>query len=654
MMVDYVTILLFFVYFWGLGFTITSFFPVPGRFLERQAVIIAAGFSVFPILSIIINFLGLPLDWKLFLFLSLILPAYQLGRQLYRRPWPTITWKVHTSDLLMIGVVLISLVSLYMYASGAFAYPYLEDEDPWGHTVGVKYVSLEKNAYDPVLQNVPEVDSVLSYIDPYPPAYDILLGILHQTSPDLMWTVKWFNVLIISLGFIFFYLLAKELLGDPVKSFMATLIFAMVPSYLTHFIWAHALAVTLFFPTMYALLKVREHWQWAIIAGIGVASIWVSQNMEQPLKLTTMILIAILAGSVITRKFWWKEAVAIISGIALSFLWWGTMIAKYSLGTFLQYYGGQAVAEGDTIVLTAAGSAGSFSVTSTVSSAWSAFTNPGGSASRAYTLGDFLIAKSENMINNPVGVGIILSLLALLGLGYILWRYKSTLVEEKNLWLCVLVLWFVFGFWGVNGMTFPISVARGAFRTWMILAIPIAFMATEGIYVLKQLFSRYKIVSWGLVILCVLGIFWTSGIPKYQLNTMTWPTSGSFNGPQEAFAYGTWFSTIPANTPVFIYSPRDKLVIGFGKNSCLWCPEVIDFREDILAHDGEALYRFLKQHNYEYLILNGPMDFRFFSKKFGENTTKELLFRRYDEIIKSGRFTPVYEQKNSLVVFKIN
>ena len=63
---------------------------------------------------------------------------------------------------------------------GAFRYPYLENEDPWGHSVGVKYVAIEKTAYDPDLERKGvDIDPVNSYMDPYPPAYDILM-MLHS------------------------------------------------------------------------------------------------------------------------------------------------------------------------------------------------------------------------------------------------------------------------------------------------------------------------------------------------------------------------------------------------------------------------------------------------------------------------------------------
>ena len=189
------TILLFFTYLWGLGFTGTYFVKKPEHFLERFFLNLGIGLGLFPILSILLNLVRIPLDWKIFLGISLAFPLFILAKSLKEKKIKLPSLALKKSDLAMLLVIFIALFSFYVYAKGAFGYPYLENEDPWGHAVGVKYVALEKNAYDPVITNAKEIDPVLSYIDPYPPAYDILMGILHQTSPNVNWTLKFFNAL---------------------------------------------------------------------------------------------------------------------------------------------------------------------------------------------------------------------------------------------------------------------------------------------------------------------------------------------------------------------------------------------------------------------------------------------------------------------------
>ncbi len=344
-MANFATIILFFLYLWGLGYTALAFVKKkPESAWENFFLCLGTGLGLFSILSIALNFLNLPLDWRIFLLLSVVFPGYvffskirmvrlerggkkeeggknnpisllQLILPLASSFWSSL--KPKKRDFYLLVAVLIAVLSFYMYTKGAFSYPYLEDEDPWGHAVGAKYVALEKNAYDPPLQNQQGIDTVLSYIDPYPPAYDILMGILHQTSPDLMWTLKFFNALLISLGLVFFFLLAKVVLEDETKAAFATFVLACIPAYLSHFIWAHSLAATLFFPTMYAFLQIKEDKRWMLPAIILVAGAWVSQNMEQPLKITSMILLFLLVGSLSHRRFFKYEALALVLGIAL-------------------------------------------------------------------------------------------------------------------------------------------------------------------------------------------------------------------------------------------------------------------------------------------------------------------------------------------------
>ncbi len=656
-MISWITIVLFFVYCLGLGFTALSFVQKkPELRLERFCLAIALGLGIFPILAVLLNFVHIPLDWKIFLGLSLVWPIVVFIRKIKGNELNMPQFSFTKSELMLCGAIALMLLSLFMYTKGAFAYPYLEDEDPWGHAVGAKYVALEKTAYDPVLKDQKKIDEVLSYIDPYPPAYDVLIGILHQTSPDLNWTIKFFNALIISLGVLFFYLFAKEFVGNSGKALLATLFLAMIPAYLSHFIWAHSYVVTLFFPVMYALLMIKEDRKWVYVAVIIVASIWVTQNIEQPIKLTTMLLLFVIVASVVRRQFMKWEFAAICGGVVLSFVWWGMMIWKYGFKGMIQYYTGEKiVSSASSSTLGSVSPSFLSSLSSKVYEVWRAVTSPGGSGSRAYSFDDFFYAKSANAINNPIGIGIVLSLLVLVGLVWVLWRYRKSLTfHEENLWLCVTLFWLVYTFWGVNGQTFPFSIARGPFRIWMLLAISVTFVAMEGTYFLMNVGKKFKVPTIIVGSLIILGVVMTSGVAKFEHNTMIWPTSGTFtSSAQEPWEYGAWFASIPPNTNVFLYAPRDKVAMGFGANSCIWCEGVLSFRENILERTGGELHTFLKQQKYEYLVLNYGMDFKYTKGKYGEEKTKALLEQRYTEVFKHGLFEPVYQKENMFVVFKV-
>ena len=431
--------------------------------------------------------------------------------------------------------------------------------------------------------------------------------------------------------------------GDGKKALLATFFLAAVPCYLSHFIWAHALTLTMFFPLMYAILKMKEdqHWMW--VALLMMAGIWVSQNFELPIKLLTLLLIYGVIESIIFKKVSWRIFAVSGGGVLLSFFWWVPIISKYGWKLFASYYlGGGEEATGTMVKVASSG----FNPLKYVKALFAA----GGTGSRAYGLNDFFWAQKENMINNPIGIGWVLCLLVLIGMGYVLWNYRSRLMLPEKEWLAIALFWLIFAFWGVNGVTFPISVARGAFRMWMVLAIPLVLIAVEGVYFLQAL-GRSSFWKVSVLLVLLLGVLFTSAYPKYEQNISGWPTSGSFQGGAgEEQQYGEWFTTLPLNTKVFLFSPRDKLTIGFNAYSCAWCQHILDFRQHLLDRSGEELARFLRQEEYAYVVINGPMDYKYFSSEYGDKT-KERLEQRYDEI--SKLFIPVY-QKGTMAVFKVS
>ena len=207
-----VTILLFFVYTIGLGFTATHLIKVKesDEFVERWLMRIGIGLGVFVLLGIILNIFHIPLHWWIFLLLSVAYPLFSLIKIRTKQPYKLTKGTVYSLVMLFLFVF-----SLVMYAGGAYQYPYLEDDDPWSHALGVSYIAKEKTLYEPIDGRV-----FFQYVDPYPPGYELVMGVLHQTSGDMIFTLKFFNALIISLGTIFFFFFFKEIYGKFKKSFI--------------------------------------------------------------------------------------------------------------------------------------------------------------------------------------------------------------------------------------------------------------------------------------------------------------------------------------------------------------------------------------------------------------------------------------------------
>ena len=72
------TILLFFVYTWGFGFSLARLVRESENFLERNIMRVGFGFSAFIVLGVVLNTLRVPLDYRVFLLLSVAVTLYFL------------------------------------------------------------------------------------------------------------------------------------------------------------------------------------------------------------------------------------------------------------------------------------------------------------------------------------------------------------------------------------------------------------------------------------------------------------------------------------------------------------------------------------------------------------------------------------------------
>jgi hypothetical protein len=619
------TILLFFVYAYGLGFSLTFFIKF-SNFFEKNLMRVGIGLGSIPLVGVIFNILHIPLDWRIFLIISLVIPAYFLIK-LIMGERENLRFKITTSDIYFIIVLIIFFITLFMYAKGAFSYPYFEDDDPWAYAVGVKYISVEKDLVD--------VNNVLRFVRPYPPGYSILLGVLHQTSPFLMWTMKFFNALIISLGIIFFYFFCRSFMKNNSKALFATIILAMIPCYLSHFIWAHAFVVTLLIVALYCFTMIEKDKMWIYPAAVVISALPLTQP-TQAIKMFIILGIYFLVKSFYSRKFLVREFGAIIIGYGISILWWFNTWR----GLLLQ----RRIISNDP--------ASTVVTENFILRGWhfiqNAFPYDQGTATRVYTFGDFFIAKPANMINNPVGVGMVISLILIFSLVMIFLTYKS-MKKEKKAWVVTSFLWLAFTFLGVNSMTFRLPVGLFAFRFWMLLAIPISIIAAEGFWFLVVFLRKLAIPKIATILILVVLIFLTSGSQKYAVNTAMWGPGQMWTSMEELQGY-LWVKDLPVDTKVFAYS-GDEQVIGFDKYSCAWCDEVIAFRKDMLNEDAGNVYSWLKRNRYEYLVMDG-MAFRELEPLYGENKTGELLQNRTAEIGSSDKFQ-IAHQTQGMIAFRV-
>ncbi len=630
-----ISVVLFFLYFWGFGFGLLKMLKVKeaASFLERHIMRAGLGGAAMIITAMILNILNVPLDWRVFLALALLAPIGYAARNF--KQLKATKPSLRKSDIAALAVILIFLGSLYMYASGAFSYPWLEDDDPWSHASGVKYVAVEKT-----LDKSPYRG--FQYMNPYPPAYDFILALMHQTESSLSWTMKFFNALIVSLSLVFFYFFAKEFMGSSGKAMFATAVLAAVPAYQSHFIWAPSLAMMIFPVALYALEMIKHDKKWKWTASVAIGALLVSHPTHS-LTLFAMIAIYLLV-KLVAEKDVKTYVAAGIGGVVASLSWWGV--------TWKSFFRANIIPSTQQIGEPVAESAGLFA--KMLGNIPKVFNKWSGTASRPYNFEDFFIAKSQNMINNPVGFGAVVCILAIMGLVFAAARIIKLargrkFVNQENAYLIITLAWFILTFVIVNNLTFNLPLGFYAFRTWMILAVPVAIMAAEGFWGIFSLLPLLKFdktaiafAKIAIIALVIGGIWFTSAQQKYELNTMPWYYSGAFWTSAEEMQAYVWMKTLPPDTKVFSFLSDDQ-VTGMDKLSCGWCREVADYRKTGFNDTAKGTAEWMKTNGYDYIVVGGR---EASETEFGA----ERVNAKLNELGNSGLFEVAYKTNGAVIL----
>jgi hypothetical protein len=596
---SYFTIAIFFVYTFCLGFTASFFVKNSENFLERN--LMRMGF-----LALILNIVKIPADWRIILALSVIFPIYYLLRNHKKFSF---SFRLTKTNLSIFAMLAIFFANFYVYGTGAFNYPYLEDDDSWAHAIGVKYISLEKNVFGE------DADGV-RYLNPYPPSYDVVMGILHQTNDSVYWTLKFFNALIVSLSTIFFYFFVKELSGSRNKALFAAFALFSIPAFMSHFIWGLSLAVPLYFVAFYAFERIKYDRKWWIVTGlVSVAPLTSSPTHSAYFGM--FFVLYFLTKVLLDRKFLLYHAAGGLFGLSLSTIfWYFPMFLRYGFIGTLKDLG---------IPLGKAASNLSF----------------GGTGDRLYTFSDFFIAHKQNMINNPIGIGIVLSILTFVAVIFMFLKFKD-LIKKENQWLVITFVLFVFTLLAVNAVRFPIKLSP--FRAWMLLAIPVCILAAQGAFNLMDMSQKSagKIAKIAVLLILVAGIYFTSTQQKIAVNTATWPPGGFWTSGDEIGSYLWMKDNLPKNSKVFTFVNNGPIV-GLDMFTCHWCDDVIEFSKIGFNQTAEETHTWLRQHEYEYLMVDGQT-----VQKYGIEDSSSKI----QELGNSGLFNPVFSN-NGGILFRV-
>ncbi|MFC1723640.1 DUF6541 family protein [Nanoarchaeota archaeon] len=587
-----IQVLYFLILTWSLGFSAMFFVKrQPKNFWERNLMNIGIGLGVLPILGILLNHLSILLHWALFLFLSLILPVFALVMAVIKKKSFHLdpkAFKLTKANLFIIIVIIMSASLFAVYHKGAFTYPYLEDDDPWYHAAGSKFIKETMS-----MSYSPEVDksNFNFYLAPYPPAYDLMMGLLYQVGDNIMWTLKFFNALLIALLGVFFYFFTQYFLGNKKKALFATFAIIVIPSFLSHFIWASTLTFVLFFPSLYCAERLKKDWRYIIPGAFCIGGLLVSQP-------SNAFIFGIFYGvyfvirSVCERKFNKNIFYLGLSGLLIALaVFWIPLIFQFGFERAMPF---------------------DINNPSTIE---------GIGGSEIYTFNDFMIAPLNNKINNPVGIGVFLFWLMLLSVVLILYKFirePKKILTLKNSWKITSLIWLLIAFLGIHGnhLPFPVPMPH---RWWAVFSIITAIIVVESVFDLCNSVKRFKIPAAVVCIALIIGILWTSAYPKYVVETAMWPPGINWGSNEEVSGY-LGLTQLPYDTKIFPLCSDEMKVLAFDKLAEPWDPEYHRFKQSAMNTSATEIHSWLASHGYQYMIVDS-----YCVKEFGVNASNQKM-----------------------------
>ncbi len=561
----------------------------PRSWPERLALAFPVGLGLWPPAVLVLRLFHLPLDWRLMGSLGLAGVALAIAD---RRPAPAVP-RARMASLAAAAALAAALAGV-MY-SGATRYPYLEDDDPWQQAVAVRWAALQKTTVQPD-------PPVTLYLEPYPPHYAALMGVLHQVNPDLKDVLKFFNALIVGISVLSAFIAFEALSGSAAKALAASALLAVSPSYMSHFIWAQTLAIPVFFAAVWALagLPAGARWWADGPSWLALLLVW-SATVTQPSSAAVFALLLVVAaavraaaararGEAIPRP----EVAAIAAAGAASLASW-LVLMRRQIAHYASQPGAFQRGQGDDT-----------------------------SGGLVYGLRDLLF-EYGNKIDQGTGLGWATVALVVIALVALVARWRQDPPADRSTRL-VMVAWLVIGLLGIEGNALPWKLFPHRF--WVFLVIPVAYLAAEGAAALADL-ALGKWARAGVLVVAVGVAFGTNLGPRLDLQTGVWPPGVGWPGPDQL---GAWVETaghLPPWTGVFAPCFRDEYLIGLNLHAEPWDPALRGLRERLASTDGRELAAVMAARGYPYLVLEASC-----VQKIGLEVTRAL-----DASVRaSGRF----------------
>ncbi|MBW2972236.1 hypothetical protein KY359_04340 [Candidatus Woesearchaeota archaeon] len=604
------SLILFFVIMLCLGYSVTFFIRKHDDLFERIVMTLGIGICLFIVLIYLFGMLGLPLNIYYFLVLSLFVPAYRLFL-MFTGDSSKISLKLPSAlkkkHIIFFFLLLIFAVTTYMYMKGSFIYPYLEDTDPYLHTHGAAYVRERQTFF--LMDDVDRtVGKNFQYFLPYPPAFSSFMGMLSQTNDDVVWTLKFFNALILSLSILWFFFFVKRLSGSGNIALFATFVLASIPAYLSHFIFAHSLAVSLFGAGLYCLVAAKEDRQWLLPLVVSVAGLLMIQSLSA-IVFGYFCAALFIGFCVQERRIVWRLFVGLGAGlaVALALFWIPNIIMSGGLYNII----------GGAPVLKLGGE-----IANTID---------------VFTDNDFLFTKKFGGIDTQSGVGIFACILAFFGAGYLIVRLimskkERAAILKNNMWVLVSLLLLVITTLSIFGVPMPFKMLP--IRWWAFFSFPFAIFSAYSLNRLMGLFGKSP-AKYLVLFILVAGIIFTSFISRYTVQTSAWPPH-VWTTMEELQGYlqlkGTEYDHI------FPLCSPDYKVYFAGKDSHISNPregdlEYFTFKESAFNRSAADISTFMTRNSLQYMLVDTAC-----VRDFGPNATDEKVA----SLVESKKFFGVW------------
>jgi hypothetical protein len=535
--------------------------------VEDTLLAICVGLAALPLLILLVRILRVPLDLRIFLALALVASAtWAFGRG--RAVRPTLTRSV-----IPVGALVLALLLAGIMYTGATKYPYLEDDDPWSHATGAHYVALKKTT------GLPD-GWTTHYLEPYPPYYTAVMGLLHQLNPDTNRVLKAVNALIVGLSLLSAFFAFDTLIASQYKALAAVAVLGMIPAYMSHFIWSQTLAIPVFFIALWALEEARRSRHGTIWRDgkwwLAVAMVWSATIIQPSTAAVIALLLTLYVGVHLAldpgrTAAHYREAYALVAAGILSFLTWAGFVLGYGWERFSAQIGIHT-----TVLASATGDT---------------------SAGVVYGIADIVFAPRSSKIDQATGIGWFVSLLALIGLIVVVLKAR----RPSHRWALVAVLWTVVGILGIEGNALPVKLFPHRF--WVFLAIPAALLAVEAAFAIGGAIRHTgaSVLVTTLILVTAVGL---NVGPRLAVQQATWPPGVFWTGQADLSGHSALPSLLPLGSRVLVLCSEADKAIGMSMDARPWEPGEIAFKASLASATGGDVARFMHDHDYDFLTLD--------------------------------------------------